>query len=362
MADKEHYLKQELYALIRRDPRIFDFLQEASLDGLWYWDLENPENEWMSPGFWTLLGFNPREKKHLPSEWQHLIDPDDLQTALHNLERHCRNPDHPYDQVVRYRHKNGSTVWVRCRGLAIRGTQGNPVRLLGAHIDLTAIKAVAETLRLRTIELEQAHREQLEARKKIAEQAKRLEKVNRELKELAARDPLTGLYNVRSFEDQVRALIGLAARGQFVLSLMILDIDHFKRINDRFGHTQGDVMLKAVAAVLQTTARDSDLVARYGGDEFLIALPNTDESESLVVAERFRDAVEKHPWKTPKITVSIGVATLKPAASAEIASIYARLSRRADQALYMAKETQRNQVCHHAETSCMVEQGATRNM
>jgi PAS domain S-box-containing protein len=120
MSSTDHYLKNELDALMKRDHSIFKFFQDGSLDGVWYWDLENPTNEWMSRRFWITLGYDPEEKKHLASEWQTLIHPDDLAVALENFEKHCSDPSHPYDQVVRYRHKNGSTVWVRCRGIAIR--------------------------------------------------------------------------------------------------------------------------------------------------------------------------------------------------------------------------------------------------
>jgi PAS domain S-box-containing protein len=134
------YLKKELYELIRTDERIFDFIQDSSLDGLWYWDLENPENEWMNAKFWTVLGYNPDEMPHKSNAWQHIVNQDDLKLALDNFTKHCENPDHPYDQVVRYTHKDGSTVWIRCRGLAIRDSNGKPVRMLGAHQDVSDLK------------------------------------------------------------------------------------------------------------------------------------------------------------------------------------------------------------------------------
>jgi len=143
-----HYLQEELYRLVRTDAAIFDFLQSGSLDGIWYWDLEHPEHEWMSPEFWELFGYAPEEKRHLASEWQDMIFAEDLKLALRNLQQHCENPGHPYSQVVRYRHKDGSTVWVRCRGLAIRDASGRPVRMLGAHNDLTELKRAEEGLRL----------------------------------------------------------------------------------------------------------------------------------------------------------------------------------------------------------------------
>jgi len=141
------YLQRELEERVRQGQGIFRFLREAVLDGIWYWDLEYPEFEWMSPEFWRLFGYDPSTKKHLASEWQDMIHPDDLAVALENFEKHCANPDYPYDQIVRYRHRDGSTVWVRCRGIAIRDDAGKPVRMLGAHTDVTALKQAQITLR-----------------------------------------------------------------------------------------------------------------------------------------------------------------------------------------------------------------------
>lgn len=137
MAKDDFYLKKELYDLIKIDSEFFEFIHNNSLDGLWYWDLENPEKEWMSEKFWTVLGYDPKTKKHEVSEWQDIIHPKDLEKAVENFHKHCENKDHPYDQVVRYRHKDGSTVWVRCRGVVIRDENGTPIRMLGAHNNLT---------------------------------------------------------------------------------------------------------------------------------------------------------------------------------------------------------------------------------
>lgn len=136
-----HYLKRELYDLVKREDTIFEFLQIGSLDGLWYWDLENPEHEWMSPEFWRLFGIDPATREHKAEEWQDLIHPEDLALALENFNKHLADPNHPYDQIVRYRHAEGHMVTVRCRGLAIRDETGKPVRMLGAHNDLTQLRA-----------------------------------------------------------------------------------------------------------------------------------------------------------------------------------------------------------------------------
>ena len=153
-----HYLKKELYELLQKDSTIFSFLQLGSLDGIWYWDIESPNDEWMSPEFWKLLGFDPAEKEHLVSSWQDLINQQDLDVALDNVHKHCANPQHPYDQVVRYQHKDGSTVWVRCRGIAIRDESGKPVRMLGAHNDITALKRTEQELTKKAEELEKANK------------------------------------------------------------------------------------------------------------------------------------------------------------------------------------------------------------
>ena len=141
------YLKKELYDLVKSDESIFDFIQEGALDGLWYWDLENPENEWMNRKFWEVLGYEPEEMPHKASSWQDIINPDDLKRSTDNFNRHVADPAIPYDQEVRYTHKNGSTVWIRCRGIAIRNDKGEAVRMLGAHQDITSLKLAKEKLR-----------------------------------------------------------------------------------------------------------------------------------------------------------------------------------------------------------------------
>ncbi len=137
---EENYLKRELYALIKEEESIFDFIQKSALDGLWFWDLENPENEWMNPKFWTTLGYDPDDMPHKAAAWQDIINQDDLALALDNFNKHCANPSYPYDQVVRYQHRLGHTVWIHCKGIVVRDDKGDPKRMLGAHTDVTQLK------------------------------------------------------------------------------------------------------------------------------------------------------------------------------------------------------------------------------
>ncbi len=187
----DHYLKKELYRLVKEDVSIFDFIQQGALDGIWYWDLENPENEWMSARFWTTLGYDPGIKKHLAEEWQDIIFKQDLEQAIHNFTRHCEDPEHPYDQIVRYRHRDGSTVWIRCRGIAIRDYTGKPVRMLGAHTDLTkqkkaeqALKNAKNSLALR---IEQRTRELAEANQQLKQELEARTKAEQALRESESR-------------------------------------------------------------------------------------------------------------------------------------------------------------------------------
>lgn len=154
----DHYLRRELYERVRTDDSIFDFLQGGSLDGVWYWDLENPNQEWLSPRFKSLFGYEPDEMDHSPDWWQANIHPDDLALVLENFEKHKDDLEHLYDQIVRYRHRSGKTIWVRCRGLIIRDECGRPIRMLGAHTDVTSLKE-AEVL---LVENDNLYREQVE--------------------------------------------------------------------------------------------------------------------------------------------------------------------------------------------------------
>lgn len=166
-----------------------------------------------------------------------------------------------------------------------------------------------------------------------------------ELKRQAATDPLTQLYNRRYFMAESEALAEQAKTLGVPLSVMTLDIDHFKAVNDTYGHHAGDLVLKAVARNLQKFSRDRDLVARFGGEEFVILLPGADHTEAESCAERLRrgvenDAVQAGDEVVVRVTVSLGVAQVETATE----SVEEALNR-ADKALYAAKTGGRNRVC-----------------
>jgi diguanylate cyclase (GGDEF)-like protein len=173
------------------------------------------------------------------------------------------------------------------------------------------------------------------------------------LKQIGMTDPLTRVNNRRYFDQRLGEEVSLAMRQQQALSCMFLDLDHFKRINDSYGHRAGDRVLQEIAKVIATELRHSDVFCRYGGEEFVILLPATDMRESKDIAERIRQMVEAHTFRisdteTLLLTLSIGINCLSvddgngaPEALSE------GLIARADHAVYQAKSAGRNRVvCH----------------
>jgi diguanylate cyclase (GGDEF)-like protein len=157
----------------------------------------------------------------------------------------------------------------------------------------------------------------------------------------ATTDPVTGVKNRSAMEDALKRDLGLAGRQDTDLSIILFDIDHFKQVNDRFGHNLGDMALRTIANCAAETIRDSDIVFRYGGEEFLILLTGTGLNGAAYLAERIRKAVETMDTGLPddhKLTVSLGVVT------AQEDEHSSALIERADQALYQAKHNGRNLV------------------
>ena len=172
-------------------------------------------------------------------------------------------------------------------------------------------------------------------------QKSELEAANQQLERLATTDGLTGLNNHRNFQTRFAEIFQLANRYGNTVSVLLLDVDHFKQFNDTFGHPAGDQTLKTVANALTLAARTTDFVARYGGEEFAVILPETDAQGAIEAAERFRAAVEAQEWPARAVTVSIGVATWNLATETPSA-----LLQQADDALYVSKRNGRNRATH----------------
>jgi diguanylate cyclase (GGDEF)-like protein len=201
-----------------------------------------------------------------------------------------------------------------------------------------------EELRKLNLSYEHVLIELNEAKKRSDSLAMELKKINTQLRELSYRDGLTGLYNHRYFHEMMDREMSRAKRHCHVLSLVMLDIDNFKSINDTHGHPQGDEVLRSVSSILKKSIRACDTVFRYGGEEFSIMLPETDIQKARIVAERVRSEVEGTPvscnGSTIKVTVSIGATIFYPDQPVDKSAIL----NRADSALYNSKMNGKNQI------------------
>lgn len=195
----------------------------------------------------------------------------------------------------------------------------------------------------------------LDLEKSLAKQNEALELANDKLQTMATTDGLTGLYNRHAFQQSLEESLLFSRRANQTLSLLMVDVDFFKSFNDTYGHIKGDIALKTVASVLKKSSRNSDFVARFGGEEFSVILPNTDASGAIHCAEELRRAIEAYEWPDRDITISIGATTIRyeqvqgGASLDEIPpSVFTTILNEADQALYQAKESGRNSATHFA--------------
>jgi diguanylate cyclase (GGDEF)-like protein/PAS domain S-box-containing protein len=190
--------------------------------------------------------------------------------------------------------------------------------------------------------------ERRKIREDLSRQAALLRQANVRLVELATTDHLTALWNRRAFLEQLNIELERAVRDARPVSVLILDVDHFKPYNDEFGHLAGDEVLRDAARVLSQHARRSDFLARIGGEEFGALLPAADRDGAVRLAERFRRGIETTSWPRRRITISVGAVTAAfsrpvPRPSPPGCS---QLLAAADRALYYSKEQGRNRVTH----------------
>lgn len=187
---------------------------------------------------------------------------------------------------------------------------------------------------------------QLKEEKRRAEElARKLKMVNEKLRKLSIIDGLTGLYNHRYFQERLREEFERTRRYRHSLSLIMLDIDYFKKVNDTYGHLFGDFVLKELARIIKESLRKTDIAARYGGEEFALILPETEIQGASALGERLRSRVEKHSFQMKgislHITISLGAASIFPAESSKTPR---DLIETADKALYYSKTHGRNRL------------------
>jgi diguanylate cyclase (GGDEF)-like protein/PAS domain S-box-containing protein len=237
-----------------------------------------------------------------------------------------------------YRRRDQTTFWAEDYVNIIRDEDGIPLYYEGSLIDITYRKKAEDNLRQANKALETAHSE--------------LQKMFEHEQGLARTDSLTGQTNRRYFFELAMREFNASLRYQRPLTIILFDIDGFKQVNDTFGHSIGDNVLMQVARSTAEQVRDVDVLARYGGDEFIILLPQTNAEQAFLIAERIRESVAATHLETENsglaVTLSIGIADIRYNPKDEMIE---DVIRRADQALYQAKRNGRNHAIVFKEES-----------
>ena len=193
-----------------------------------------------------------------------------------------------------------------------------------------------------------ADEELIKTNEQLLTQQEELSRVNCELRRLSITDPLTNMKNRRYFEEFVETEIAMSIRHGQVNSLCIIDIDHFKSVNDTYGHASGDKVLKDVAAIISSNIRRSDVCCRIGGEEFVVLFRQAGKEASLIAAEKLRNAIASHQFNLGRsnitVTCSLGCATID---GDVIEPTFDHYFTQADNAMYHSKENGRNRVTHH---------------
>lgn len=200
---------------------------------------------------------------------------------------------------------------------------GQPYKYISIRTDITSIKAAEQVLIRDKVELERLVQER-----------------TTELQRLASTDALTGLFNRRKFNEELHNEIARAKRYGVQLTLIIFDIDHFKRINDHYGHQVGDSVLQSLATLVLNNIRDTDVLARWGGEEFTILISDNETIAPNTLAEKLREVIAENRFaEVGTVTCSFGVAEYKTGEDIKA------FIKRADVNLYRAKAEGRNRVC-----------------
>ena len=249
------------------------------------------------------------------------------------------------DVVMGVHKPNGELTWISINSAPLMHQgESEPYAVVTTFYDITARRNFEEMSRQQLAQLNDLYQQLEKRQEELEKRQEELAKLNENLETQATVDGLTGLKNHRKFQEELTAQYHQSVRYHQPLSVIMLDVDYFKRYNDTYGHPAGDVVLKKIAQVLQTSARRTDSVARYGGKEFVIILPHTDHQGAQIIAERFREAVEHTAWPQRAVTISVGVATLSLTTESD-----QQLITEADQALYRSKRWGRNRVTHFTD-------------
>ena len=304
-------------------------IRELVSDGIWDWNA-NTGFVYHNPGWYEMLGYSHHSLENSVFTWENVIHPEDYPQVMTLFDDYINRRTPHYQAEYRCRKKDGSYRWIEDRGFVIaRNDDGSVARMVGAHRSIQARKRSIEQLEERNQSLEAL----------VAERTRELSRVNQQLqlqldenRSLAERDALTRVANRYRLEKGLLEECDRAQRFRLPLSLIAMDIDDFKPINDRHGHAVGDATLVQVVECLEACLRQDDLLARWGGDEFMVIVPKSSLDIARALAERMRHELSKLTAVGDfKVTLSFGIVERLNDESP------ASLMARADQALYRSK-------------------------
>ncbi len=327
-------LKKTFLEIAERERR-YDYALNAAGEGIWDWSI--PEGRVSHNSTWgEILGYH-NVSDHDLEFFTGLIHPDDREKTMQDVMDAINN-DGYYQSEHRLCKADGSYIWASDRGKVVeRDEQGHPTRMVGSFSDISKRREAEEKLQEVRQKLERTNTmlEQL-----VRERTSELVALNRQLEEMVRRDPLTGLSNRLAADDKLAECFSELKNEGRCFALMLIDIDHFKRVNDTFGHQVGDRALCHIARELSAAVQDKGFIARFGGEEFLMLMPHEDAIAARQWAEHlcYRVASGVVPHSDPiHLTISIGLVFVDDPAMPVHEAI-----RRADEFLYQAKHEGRN--------------------
>ena len=295
---------------LKSEKERFELAVQGSEDGLWDWHVPSGF-AYHSERFETMLGYDGNELPDTAESWSSLLHPDDVETAMKSVNDYFESKGQSvYKSLFRMKTKKGDWRWISGRGKAVFDSEGNPIRFVGFNTDVTT---------------------QVEHQKALAHTAKH--------------DSLTGLPNRFMFTEIIEKSMAYTLRNNKLLTLLFMDLDGFKEVNDTYGHETGDCLLIALAQRIKKVIRTEDIVARIGGDEFVLALTDIDTKENVAVfVERLLNDLAREVncnslnVKGLKVSASVGISFYPQATDLGPEA----LLRQADQAMYQAKSAGKN--------------------
>jgi diguanylate cyclase (GGDEF)-like protein/PAS domain S-box-containing protein len=304
VVERTHELNEALARLADSEHR-FELATEGSNSGVL--DLDILSDKLHCSRRWNEMLGRGGDQPLNTAAFIELVHPDERTSAMRALLAHFKGSTESFSIEVRMRHTDGTHRWMLSRGRALRDERGRAVRMIGSQTDISEIKALQEALR-----------------------------------DASIRDGITGLYNRTHFVERLNAATHLAVRHDLPLSFCMFDIDHFKQVNDTYGHVVGDDVIRAVGAAIAAGIRAEDVGARYGGDEFCIMFEGTPAAGAAMCLERIKARVENTPFFSKdgrrfSTTLSFGVSNLADRSVPELIEA-------ADRALYEAKSRGRSRI------------------